>query len=164
MGFANLHDMAYDDDDQWDHLKKQAQGPELPDYPYGLCFSLPVEDLEEAGAEDGEPGDTMRFSAMGEVTAVTRGTDASRVELELTEFAGDDGKFFDLSAPVHICLCEPELDKMDLEADCERGDTIHLVGTLRLESTSDSDFGGKRACLQIVELACEDESGEARED
>ena len=86
------------------------------------------------------------------------------------QFAGDDGKFIDLDdddempwmAP-SICMRGPDLDKLGLEADCELGDTIHLIGTVRLESLSNDGFSGERARLQIVELSFEDESSESRE-
>jgi hypothetical protein len=164
MAFASLKSLAYNDEDHFEHLRKMTNGPELPEYPPGLCFSVPLSDLEAVGAEDGDPDDTMRFSAMGEVTNVFKGREDCRIELRLTEFAGEDGKFCELSVPPCICLCGPELEKMELEADCERGDTIHLIGTVRLESVSDSEYGGEMACLQITELTCEDESTEARED
>ena len=53
---------------------------------------------------------------------------------------------------------------MGLEADCERGDTIHLIGTVRVESVSSTEWGGDRVTLQVTELTyAEDESSEARD-
>jgi hypothetical protein len=59
----------------------------------------------------------MRFAAMGEVTSVFKGMKDCRIEIELQQFAGEDGKFFDLSEPCSICFTNAELEKMDLEAD-----------------------------------------------
>jgi hypothetical protein len=161
MGWASLVDLSHDDEDKYDLEKGMPEGYDAPDYPQGCCFSVSQADLEKAGMEDGDPGDTCRFSAMGEVTAIFKGIDNCRIEIQLGEFAGEDGKFFDLEQPGYICLCERELEKMGLEADCERGDTIHLVGTARMESSS-SEWGGDMCQLQIVELSAEDESTESR--
>ena len=89
--------------------------------------------------------------------------DNCRIELQIGEFAGEDGKFFDLSSPCYICLCAPDLEKMEIEASCERGDTIHLIGTARMESSSSTEHGGDMVCLQVIEMDCEDESEESRE-
>lgn len=159
----NMASMAHDDDQLYDMSKSMPDGYDPPMYPPGLCFSISQSDLERAGAPEGEPGATMRFSAMGEVTSIFRGIDACRIELQLGEFAGEDGKFFDLSNPAYVCLCQGELEKMDLDDDCERGDTIHLIGTARLESTSDTEYGGQMCSMQITELTfAEDESTESR--
>lgn len=163
MALRQLHDMAHDDDRLYDLSKGMPDDYEPPEYPGGLCFSLTKEDLAKAGADGGEPGATMRFSAMGEVTSIFKGIDDCRIELEITQFAGEDGKFFEPSQPGCICLCGPELEKMDLEADCERGDLIHLIGTARMESSSSTEWGGDMVCLQITELTyAEDESQESR--
>lgn len=164
MAWASLVSLAHDDEEKYDLAKGLPDSWEPPDYPSGCCFSLTAADLAKAKAEGGDPGDSMRFSAMGEVTSIHKGVDTCRIELELTRFAGDDGKFFDLENPSHICLTQAELGKMDLDADCERGDTIHLVGTARMETSSSTEYGGETVGLQIVELGyVEDESGEARE-
>lgn len=163
MGFASLKSMAHDDESLFDLSKGMGPGYEPPEYPGGLSFSMPMSDLEQAGAGEGKPDDTMRFSAMGEVTSVMNGREDCRVEVRLNKFAGADGKFFDLASAPTICLCDPQLEKMGLEADCERGDMIHLVGTARLESVSDTEWGGEMAVLQITELTFEDESQESRE-
>ena len=161
MGFQSLRSMAYDDDEMLDRMI----GPDFtpPEHPPGLMFSISKDDLEKAGAVGGDPDDTMRFSAMCEVTSVFRGRQDCRIELEMTMFAGEDGKFFDLSQPAHICLCGPELEKLELDDDAERGDMIHLIGTARMGSSSDTEWGGQTTMLQITELTCEDESNEARE-
>jgi hypothetical protein len=160
MAFAALKPLAYTDDELYDRPSTTFEPPE---YPPGCIFSLPCSDLEKAGCEGGEPGETCRFSAMGEVTSVFKGREDCRIEIELTMFAGEDGKFFELSEPANICLCGPELEKMELEADCERGDLIHLIGEARLESQSSTEYGGERCQLQITHLDCEDESDESRE-
>lgn len=170
MTLRHMADMAHDDEQLYDLAKDMPKGYEPPEYPSGLCFSIPKSVLDATGGEDGSPDDTMRFSAMGEVTSVFRGRDNCRVELRLTQFAGEDGKFTDLDEDddrpwmtPSICLCGPELGRMDLEADCELGDTIHLIGTVRLESLSNDGFSGEQARLQVIQLACEDESTESTE-
>lgn len=152
-------DMAYDDDELID---RQMPEYEPPSHPPGLIFCVREEDLEKAGCCDGDPGDVMRFSAMGAVTSVVLGPKGSRIELELNEFAGDDGKFFDLEVPAHISLSRAELDKMDLDEDCDVGDTIHLIGEARLETVMRTD-GMNLATLQVTALTYEDESAESRE-
>lgn len=160
-----LVSVANDDEQIYDLCKNMPDGYEPPEFPYGLQFSLSADDFAKADAEGGNPGDTMRFSAMGEVTSVMRGREDSRIEMELCLFAGEDGKFFDLAQPPCICLCAAELDKIGLDDDAERGDLIHLMGTLRMESMSDNEWSGKRVSLQITELAfAENESDESTED
>jgi hypothetical protein len=159
--------LKYDDEESYD-LMKTMSGPsmgslDVPEYPTGCQFSVSQADLERAGLSDTAPNDSVRFSAMGVVTSVFRGREDCRVELELTELAGPDGQFADLDNPAHICLCGPELEKMGLEADCERGDTIHLIGRARVESRYDSEWAGDVCTLQITEMKYEDESSESRE-
>lgn len=152
--------IEYNDSEKYD----RAVGVErnAPDYPPGMCFGIPMADLEKAGAEGGDPDDTMHFAAMGEVTNTMRDREGCRIEVELTQFAGEDGKFFELSRPCHICFCGPELEKLEMSDNAERGDMVHLIGTARLESVSDNEFMGKMASLQITELSYEDESAESR--
>lgn len=160
MALRQYADMAMSDDDMYD--AEQDGGADAPEYPPTLCFCIAEADLEKAGSAGGAIGDTMRFSAMGEVQSVNIRADWTRIELQLTEFAGEDGKFFDLTTPGHICLCDQELEKLGLDCDCEVGDTIHLIGTARLDGVSRSEFA-EQATLQIVELTVEDESAESRE-
>ena len=162
MALRSFADLRNDDETMYDLAKGMPSGYEPPEYPTGCCFQISNADLVQAGAEDGEPGETMRFSAMGEVTSVFKSATDCRIELQLGEFAGEDGQFFDLEQPAYICLGAAELAKMDLEADCERGDTLHIIGTARLESCSSTDFGDN-CMLQIVEATYEDESEESRE-
>ena len=164
MALRQFPSMEHDDEDLYDLSKGMPDGYEPPQYPMGLMFCITKEDMEDAAGPGGEPGATMHFAAMGTVTSVFRGIDNARVELELTEFAGEDGKFFQLHEPAHICLCERELEKMDLEADCDRGDLIHLIGTVRMEHEHQPAWGDDMVGLQITELDhAEDESEESRE-
>ncbi len=156
-----LADIGYDDDEMLDRANAAAGPIDPPEYPFGCSFCLAEADLIKAAGEEGKPGDEMRFAAMAEVTSCHRGTSGDRVELEIKEFAGADGKFFELSQPGHISLTDRELGKMGLEADCEVGDLIHLIGDARLESVSRSSFG-ETANLQITKLSFEDESEEGR--
>jgi len=145
--------------------KGMPEDYEPPEYPSGCCFMLCEADLEKAGLNvGGAIHATTRFSLMGEVTSVFEDANDCRVELCVKQFAGEDGKLFDLEMPGYICLRRSELDKLDIDADAERGDTLHLIGTARLESRSDTEYGGKSAALQIIEADVEDESQEARSD
>lgn len=161
MAFHKFASLAHDDDQLYDLAKGMGKDYEPPEYPSACQFTLSREDLEQAGADMGDPGETMKFSAMGEVTSIHKDMDGCRIELQLGEFAGEDGKFFDLSTPSYICLCGPELEKMDLDSDCERGDTIHLIGMARLERSSSTEFADQ-VTLQITDLTFEDESTESR--
>lgn len=163
MALRSYSDLGHDDEDRYDLEKGMPESYSAPDYPPGCCFSISAEDLAAAGAEGGEPGDEMRFSAMGEVTSIYKSMDGCRVEIQIGEFAGEDGKFNDLSAPAYVCLCERELGKMGLEPDCERGDMIHLIGTAHLQSSSSTEYGGDMCMLQITSLTYEDESSESRD-
>lgn len=159
-----LVNLARDDDDLYDLAKGMPLDFEPPEYPSGLCFSLCAEDMAQAEIEDAKPGDTLRFSAMGEVTSIFVSQDDARIELEVTQFAGDDGKLFEMKEPGHICLCEGELAKLGLETDCERGDTLHMVGEACVQSCSSTEYSGERCVVQITDLAyLEDESTESRE-
>lgn len=154
-----LAHLAHDDEALYDMSKGMPEDWTPPEYPYHLVFSLSKEDLTAIGAEGGDPGDTMRFSAMAEVTSVYRGRDDSRIELSVALLAGEDGKFHELAQPGHICLCGPELEKMDLGDDAELGDLLHVFGELRLESLMSTEYGDA-VTLQITHLAFENESDE----
>jgi hypothetical protein len=168
-----LRDLELDDEEKWDLGKDLPEGSEPPDYPSGLTLTLSEGDLERVGCCEGEPGDTTRFAAMGEVTAVHQSEDDARVELQIGEFAGEDGKFIELEHPAYICLTHRELGKMSLDCDCEVGDLIHLIGEAKLVSISrmkgfamdedDEPDPINMATLQVTHLGFEDESSESRE-
>jgi hypothetical protein len=163
MALRRYHSMAHDDDDLYDLAKGMPRDYEPPAYPVGLSFCLTDEDMEKAGFTGYEPGDECRFSAMGCVTSIFKSTDGCRIELELEQFAGEDGQFFDLAEPSHICLCDPQMNRMALDDDAERGDTIHLFGEAEVVSCSSTEIAGDRCQLQITGLNFESESEEARE-
>lgn len=163
MAMRQLKSVAYDDEELYDRSRGMPPDYEPPEYPCGLCFSVSKADLAKAGGDGGEPGATMRFSAMGEVTNTFQGIKECRIEVELSQFAGEDGKFFELEHPAHICFQGPELEKVEMSDNAERGDMVHLIGTARLESISDQEYAdGPMASLQITELTYEDESAESR--
>ena len=63
-----------------------------------------------------------------------------------------------------ICLDEVDLEKLDLEDDCEVGDMIHLAILARVTSVSRRQVDGKACCrveLQGEEVAVENEDAEA---
>lgn len=162
MALPSPKSVAYDDDELYDRTRGMPNGYEPPEYPPGLLFCISKEDLAEAGGEGGDVADVMHFSAMGEVTSVFKSMKDVRIELEVTEFAGPDGKFFDLENPVGVCLCGPELEKIELSDSAERGDLIHLIGSVRIEHASSTEYGGDMVGLQITDLTYEDESEESR--
>lgn len=160
MALRQFHSIAHDDDEMYDRAKGMPDGYEPPEFPPGMQFTVAMSDLEKIDATGGDPGDTMHFMAMGTVTSIFRGMEDCRIEVEITQLAGEDGKFADLSNPSPIALCRSVLDKIGLDEDVERGDMLHLIGTVRLEDTMEHEFG-HRATLQIVELCeVEDESTE----
>lgn len=68
---------------------------------------------------------------------------------------------------LRICLCDEQLDKLGLDADCEVGDIIDLRAFACVTSVSvtDSEGGGKcrRVELQIQKLSVENENEEVDE-
>lgn len=70
--------------------------------------------------------------------------------------------------PYGLCLClsQDELDKLDLENDCEPGDMLHMHCLAKVTSVSKNDTtdGPKtRVELQITAIACESEDDENEE-
>lgn len=63
-----------------------------------------------------------------------------------------------------ICLCGPELSKLDIEEMPDVGDYIDIRAFARVTSVSDSGGGNRRIELQIEKLAFEDEDTEERPD
>lgn len=66
-----------------------------------------------------------------------------------------------------ISLTQDELEKLDLESDCEVGEVIHLVAMAKVTSKSESETTDEKKCrieLQIVMLGLEDEDEESEED
>ncbi len=62
-----------------------------------------------------------------------------------------------------ICLTEAELEKLDLEDECEVGDMVHLFCMARVTSVSKRDTGNGSECrieLSITDMAVEDEDDE----
>lgn len=153
--------LAYDDDEILDRLAMKL--PEPPEYPSGLQFRLSMDDLGKICDGECAPGMMLQFAAMGEATSVYRDMDDCRIEVELSQMAGPDGHFVDMDMPPSISLTGAELGKLDLDDDCERGDTIHIIGHARVESMSSSEFS-EGITLQIVEAEIEDESEEGRDD
>jgi hypothetical protein len=66
-----------------------------------------------------------------------------------------------------ISLTETELEKLDLDEDCECGDTIHLFALAQVTSVSKRDTGNGseiRVELSITDLALESEGEENEPD
>ena len=59
-----------------------------------------------------------------------------------------------------ICLCGPELDKLDIDEMPDVGDYVDLRAFARVTAVSDSGNGQRRVELQIEKLAVEDEDDE----
>ena len=66
---------------------------------------------------------------------------------------------------LRICLTEKELEKLDLEADCNVGDIIDLRAFARVTSVSSNEMENGKCCcrveLTLEELAVENEMSEA---
>jgi hypothetical protein len=66
-----------------------------------------------------------------------------------------------------LCLGKDELEKLDLDTDCEVGDTIHLFALAKVTSASQSELADGtteyRIELQITHLGVEDENDENEE-
>jgi len=68
--------------------------------------------------------------------------------------------------PYGLCifLDERDLEKLELEHDCQVGDTLHFIAMARVKSVSENKYNGKESCnvqLQIEEIAVESESDES---
>lgn len=167
---AEAQSLEYSDDDILDRMTPDM--PEPPSYPYGCRFDLSCDDVEEAAGEVGTPGETMRFAAMATVTSVNCSEGNSRIELQIEEFAGEDGKFFEIDQKGEetwrrfgcISLTGCELAKIDLAPDCALGDTIHLIGEIKLLGFDRHEDRGDVCSLQITKLTYEDESEESRDE
>lgn len=62
-----------------------------------------------------------------------------------------------------ICLSEHELEKLDLDDDCEVGNMLHGFFMAEVTSVSKNETNGKSSCrieLQITHLGLEDETHE----
>lgn len=73
----------------------------------------------------------------------------------------------DVPSGLCLCLTETELDKLDLEEECEVGDMIHLFAMARVTSISKQDTGDGPRCrieLAITDMAVEDEDTEVEPD
>lgn len=90
-------------------------------------------------------------------------TPAEKVEAAAPVVANDTPDY-----PYGLCICldHDTLDKLDLDADCEVGDTIHLVCFATVKACSQEVINGERRNrieLQITDMACEDEDQEGNE-
>ena len=98
------------------------------------------------------------------------------IDLSRSDEEKEDIGQFNYEAPdyppgLSICLTQDELEKLDLEDDCEVGDMIHMHCIARVTSVSKNEINGEQKCrveLQIIAIACDeeedDENDEAEED
>lgn len=63
-----------------------------------------------------------------------------------------------------ICLCEPELDKLDLDEMPEVGDMIHIRAMGKVTHVSDNESAGKRVEIQLFAMTVENEDTEGEDD
>lgn len=66
-----------------------------------------------------------------------------------------------------ISLTDEELEKLDLEPDCEVGELIHLTAMAKVTSVSQNETTDGKRCrieLQIIALGAEDEDEEGEEE
>lgn len=64
---------------------------------------------------------------------------------------------------LRITLGTEELEKLDMEGDCEVGDYLHMHCLAKVTSVSEDERGGKKECtvsLTITHMEAEDESSE----
>jgi hypothetical protein len=160
--------MRLSDDEQYDWLKNRLQvgagDVEPPEYPPGMCFMVSEANFEGLGMEGAAPDATVRFAAIARATSVNRSRIGCRIECEIDLLSLDGGKMVEMSEAARpaISLDENDHERLDLDSEgCERGDMLHLIGMVRVERTSDSEYGGKYVCFQIIEASVEDEDAEA---
>lgn len=90
------------------------------------------------------------------------------VDLSRSDEEKEDAQSFNYEAPdyppgLSICLTQDELEKLDLEDDCEVGDMIHMHCIARVTSVSKKEVNGENDCrieLQITHISAEDEDDE----
>lgn len=91
--------------------------------------------------------------------------DMKRTPAEKVEAAAPPTPIEAPDYPYGLCICLDQecLDKLELDPDCEGGDTIHLVAFAKVKARSEEVINGERKCrieLQITDLAVEDEDEE----
>jgi hypothetical protein len=162
--------MRLSDDEQYDFIKNRLQvgagDIEPPEYPPGLCFTVTKANLEALGVDGATPDATVKFAAIARATSVNHSRTGCRIECEIDLLSLDGGEMVEMGDGMRpaISLDENDHERLDLDqAGCERGDMLHLIGTARIERTSDTEYGGKSACLQIIEASVESEDAEADE-
>lgn len=162
-----LRSMRMTDEDHYDWLKsRRGLGmpmEEPPEYPPGLCFSIPEQHLEDLDIDDAVPGAVVKFGAMVEATSCHHTEDACRIEASIKMVSIDGGPYVEVDSGPCICLNENDHEKLDLEQGCERGDLLHLIGMARVSTIRDTEYGGKCVELQITDCRVEDESTETED-
>lgn len=90
-------------------------------------------------------------------------TDDEKMEARVASYSPSIADMPDVPAGLCICLTESELEKLDLDDDCEIGDMLHMMCMAKVTSISkqDSGSGAKiRIEMSIVMMSVEDESTE----
>lgn len=162
-GFRSLKSLEYSDDEKIDRMFPEKA---VPDFPDGMTFSVSEDQLANLDVDqaDCQPGQTVSFAAMVECRSNMRREDSCRIEAEVVMLSLGDGKLAEIDdddgrRPT-ICFTESELEKLNMEEACEQGDTIHLIGTVKVVGNIQPMFGPKRLELQIVAATAEDEDTE----
>lgn len=91
-------------------------------------------------------------------------TDDEKMEARMENLSPSISDMPDVPYGLCICLTEVELDKLNLDDDCEVGDLVHLFAMAKVTSVSKTDTGNGAKCrieLSIVALEIEDEDDEA---
>ena len=81
-------------------------------------------------------------------------------------FPMDVASMPDVPPGLCICLTETELEKLDLDEDCDVGDTIHLNAFAKVTSVSKNDTANGscvRIELSIYQMSVENEDEEGEE-
>ncbi len=164
--FRTLRPMALSDEEQYDWLKARSGtgNDEPPEYSPGLSFTIRETDFDALGVEECRPGETVRFAAFLRACSVNQRTDGCRIEAEIDMLALGDGKMVELDDTMRptLCLDHNDHERLDLDAGCQRGDMLHLIGMARVEAVDDNQYIGRSVCLQITDATVEDEDDEAR--
>lgn len=162
MAWSALVSMELDDEEKYD--LSQERGFET-DYPPGLRFTVHACCFGALEIGDGYAhGSSTRFAAMATVMAINIGESDCRVELQIEMLSLGDGPFVDLDRKPFVCFSRREMDRLDLDSDCERGDLLHMNGLARIVEIDKprEDFGGEDSItLQIEQIAIENESDDA---
>ena len=103
------------------------------------------------------------MSKFHRMVSMERTPDEKAVERAQNECPPSIADMPDVPYGLCICLTEVELEKLDLEDDCEVGDLVHLFCMAKVTSVSKNDTGRGPKCrveLAITDMEVENEDTE----